>query len=54
MIPKIMSNLEKYSFMDKCYILDAYHKKGALSKGMAIDIEIEISKKLRKTKECTL
>jgi len=46
MIPEIMGRIENYSFLEKCYILDAYHRKGILTKGMAIDLEIEISKKL--------
>ena len=54
MIPEIMGRIENYSFLEKCYILDAYHRKGILTKGMAIDLEIEISKKLWKTKECSL
>jgi hypothetical protein len=40
MIPKIMGRLEKYSFIEKCYIIDAYHKKNLLSKRMATDLEL--------------
>lgn len=47
MIPKIMGWLDKYSFIEKCFIIDAYHKKNLLSKKMALDLELELAQKLR-------
>lgn len=43
MIPKIMGRLEKYSFIEKCFIVDAYHKQNLLSKRMALDLELSIA-----------
>ena len=43
MIPKIMGRIDNYNIMEKCYIIDAYHKKGLLTKEMGKDLEVQVA-----------